>query len=303
MDMSWSQWQEVMMPKVKGSWNLHSVLTQKKQPLDFFFVASSIISVLDATGQANYLAANAVNEAFCRHRHGLGLPASILNICPVDDVGFVAENEHAAQSLHAQGLHAAGERELLQCLELSILQDQVSTHVQDSYSVSQLGPWSFSGQLIMGLHTGQKLDDPKCRVMWRRDRRMGVYHNGTSIDCAGAAAIKEDDMLQTLLSSLTAADVQQKLTSLATVKLFAEEIGNKVNEYLLRSDQAVDMESNLADMGLDSLLSVELGRWFKVVFGVRMTAIDIMASVTLKRLALATAKKLMQKYIKGKPDM
>lgn len=300
MDMSWAQWQEVMMPKVQGSLNLHSVLMQKKQPLDFFFVASSIISVLDATGQANYLAANAVNEAFCRHRHSLGLPASTLNICPIHDVGFVAENEHAAQSLQAQGLHAAGERELLQCLELSILQDQAPAQAQKRNGASRASPWSYPGQLIMGLHTGQKLDDPECRVMWRRDRRMGVYHNSASRASAGAAATTHDNMLQTLLSSWTAADALQQLKSEATIQLFAEEIGKKIHEYLLRPDQAVDLESKLADMGLDSLLSVELGRWFKIVFGVRLTAIDIMASVTLRRLALATAKKLIQRYTKGK---
>lgn len=300
MDLSWSQWQEVMTPKVQGSWNLHSVLTEKKQPLDFFFVASSIISLLDATGQANYLAANAVNEAFCRYRQSLGLSASVLNICPIDDVGFVAENKHAAQSLEAQGLRAAGERELLQCLELSILHCQVQTQAQTSNGVSPLSPWSNPGQLAMGLHTGQKLDDPNCRVMWRRDRRMGVYHNGTSLDSTGAASANQGSALQALLLSLTGTDAVKQLKSPETIKLLAEEIGKKVNEYLLRPDQAVDWESNLSDIGLDSLLSVELARWFKIVLGVSMSPINIMASVKLKKLAMVTAEKLGQKFIKGK---
>jgi len=80
LQISWTQWQRVMAPKADGAWNLHSVLSSQGITPDFFFVASSIVGVLDATGRANYVAANAVNQAFCQYRLGLGLPTSLLNI-------------------------------------------------------------------------------------------------------------------------------------------------------------------------------------------------------------------------------
>lgn len=73
--MSGSQWQSVIKPKSEGASNRHSVLLSQGHALDFF-VVTSIISVIGATGQSNYLEANAVNEAFCRYRLSLGLPGA-----------------------------------------------------------------------------------------------------------------------------------------------------------------------------------------------------------------------------------
>lgn len=293
MDMSWSQWQRVIEPKSEGAWNLHSVLLSQGHALDFFFVASSIISVLDATGQSNYLAANAVNEAFCRYRLSLGLPASVLNICPIDDVGFVAENEHATKSLEAQGLRGANEREFLECLELSILRCKTQPLGPAADGLAR-GPRSNPIQLIMGLHADQDLDDPKCRAIWRRDRRMGFYHNvGRRALAAGART--QDNALREFLASLTELNAKELLQAEATLDLFATEIGRKIQEYLLRPDEKIDTQARLSDMGVDSLLSVELARWFSSAFGIRMGVLEIVGSGILRRLAAATARKMIQK--------
>jgi hypothetical protein len=244
MDMSWSQWQDVISPKAHGAYNLHSVLQQKKQSLDFFFVASSIISVLEATGQANYLAANAVNEVFCRDRHSLGLPASVLNICPIVDVGFVAENEQAAKSLQAQGLHAAGEREFLECLELSLLQSLVPVPTLGPNGLPSPTCLAVPNQLVMGIHPYQDLEDPKCRVMWRRDRRMGAYHNSAAPSASAANCTQNEDELREVIATLSAADAKSQLQNPVTIEKLAREIGKKINEYLLRPDTAVQVESS-----------------------------------------------------------
>lgn len=293
MDMSWSQWQSVIKPKSEGAWNLHSVLLSQGHALDFFFVASSIISVLDATGQSNYLAANAVNEAFCRYRLSLGLPASVVNICPIDDVGFVAENEHATKSLEAQGLRGANEREFLECLELSILQSKTSAPGPQAMRLTN-GLRSNPFQLVMGLHVDQDLDDPKCRAMWRRDRRMGFYHNVGSRVLAPSAKTR-NNALQEFLASLTEKNTKELLQAETTLNLFATEIGRKIQDYLLRPDEKIDTQSKLSEMGVDSLLSVELARWFSGTFGIRMGVLEIVGSGTLRRLAAATARKMIQK--------
>ena len=117
--MGWSQWRDALAPKVDGTWNLHEAF--KAKSLDFFFLASSIITISDTLGQGNYVAANVFNESFCRYRHSLGLPASVLNIAAIRDVGFVAENPHAMRNMKAQGVYLPGEREFLDFFELSLL--------------------------------------------------------------------------------------------------------------------------------------------------------------------------------------
>jgi len=67
----------VLSPKVDGAWTLHRV-TQERQ-LDFFVMFSSLGSVLGAAGQANYAAANAFMDALAHLRARSGLPALVVN--------------------------------------------------------------------------------------------------------------------------------------------------------------------------------------------------------------------------------
>lgn len=124
---------------------------------------------------------------------------------------------------------------------------------------------------------------------------MGFYHNTRSKPSA-AATMSKGDALQDFLTSLTESSAVDVLRSEATTNLFVSEIGSKIYEYLLKPSEMIDPHVALPQMGLDSLLSVELSRWFKSAFGIRLSVIEIVGSGTLKRLALLTARKLSQKY-------
>jgi acyl carrier protein len=63
----------VLRPKVTGGWLLHRLL--QHDPLDFFVLFSSAGSVLGQPGQGNYAAANAFLDALAHHRRSRGLPA------------------------------------------------------------------------------------------------------------------------------------------------------------------------------------------------------------------------------------
>jgi len=103
LDTKWSEWQAVVGPKVRNIWNLHRAL--ENQSLDFFWLASSIITVVDQAGQGSYSDGCAFLEAFCQYRHSLNLPASVLNICPISGSEYVEENKAARKSLIAQSLY------------------------------------------------------------------------------------------------------------------------------------------------------------------------------------------------------
>jgi len=77
LQQDWERFARVMAPKIAGSWNLHS-LTQDL-PLDFFVLFSSASSILGSPGQANYAAANAFMDALAHLRRAQGLPALSVN--------------------------------------------------------------------------------------------------------------------------------------------------------------------------------------------------------------------------------
>ena len=161
IDMSHEEWVTANLPKADGTWNLHNALVE--QPSDVFFMSSSTVKVVNEPRQGNYNVANTFLEAFCHYRHSLGLPASVINICPIDDVGYVAENPAAQKSLKAQGSYFLQERESMDYLRLSPLNPRPPARQKDKGSSCQpskgLSSWENTAQIIMGLRTNLHPDD------------------------------------------------------------------------------------------------------------------------------------------------
>ncbi len=78
----------VLAPKVTGTLNLHELT--RGLPLDFFVLFSSASSLLGSPGQSNYAAANAFMDAFAHARRAQGLPAQSINWGGWAEVGMAA---------------------------------------------------------------------------------------------------------------------------------------------------------------------------------------------------------------------
>ena len=74
---SWERFLEALSPKLDGAWNLHRLT--EGLPLDFMLYYSSIASVFGWAGQGNYAAANAFLDALAHSRRSQGLPALSIN--------------------------------------------------------------------------------------------------------------------------------------------------------------------------------------------------------------------------------
>ncbi len=88
VNQDWDSFAEVFAPKVKGAWNLHT-LTHDLE-LDFFVLFSSVLSLVGARGQANYLAANAFLDSLAHYRRRRGKHAIAINWGPWSGVGMAA---------------------------------------------------------------------------------------------------------------------------------------------------------------------------------------------------------------------
>jgi acyl carrier protein len=102
LQQTWPKFARVLAPKVIGAWNLHQ-LTQS-EPLDFFVLFSSAASLLGNRGQANHAAANAFLDALALYRRAHGLPAQSMNWGYWSTVGAAAAVvQRETHRLAAQG--------------------------------------------------------------------------------------------------------------------------------------------------------------------------------------------------------
>lgn len=93
----------VFAPKVQGGWLLDTLT--RNDALDWFVLFSSVAAVLGSPGQSNHSAANAFLDVLAHERRQSGLPALSINWGPWTEVGAAADRG-LAERLKAQGLGA-----------------------------------------------------------------------------------------------------------------------------------------------------------------------------------------------------
>ncbi len=114
--LSWERFSKVMSPKVEGSWNLH-VLT-KNVPLDFFILFSSAASLFGNPGQSNHAAANSFMDSLAHHRKASGLHGLSINWGAWGDIGKAASlgsNTHSI--MKGSGINFMDPEQAMQAFE------------------------------------------------------------------------------------------------------------------------------------------------------------------------------------------
>ena len=89
LEQDWASFERVMAAKVRGAWILHSLTSQL--PLDYFVLFSSAASLLGSPAQGNYAAANSFLDALAHHRRSQQLPGLSINWGPWSQSGMAAK--------------------------------------------------------------------------------------------------------------------------------------------------------------------------------------------------------------------
>ncbi|MBD2252772.1 type I polyketide synthase [Nostoc parmelioides] len=116
----------VMNPKVTGAWNLHQ-LTQDI-PLDYFIMFSSAASLLGSPGQANHVAANTFLDALAQYRRHQGLPALSINWGVWSDIGAAAKRQVSNQ-MSSKGIGEITPDQGIDILEFLLTQSSIQVGV------------------------------------------------------------------------------------------------------------------------------------------------------------------------------
>jgi len=239
----------VLAPKVLGAANLHALTLDA--PLDFFVLYSSATTLFGNPGQGNYVAANGWLEALAQRRRAAGLPATCVRWGAIDDAGFLARNEKIKQALQGRmGGRALPAATALAALEQILLADRSGVGVLelDWKAISRFLPSAGS---------------PKFEFLAHRSSG-GEADDGQADDIAG--------MLQTLEPAALHARVVEMLKS-------------EVGEILRLPADRIDASGSIYDMGLDSLMGVELAVALEARFGIRLPVMALSESPTIEKLA------------------
>jgi myxalamid-type polyketide synthase MxaE and MxaD len=101
LQQTWDRFRRAMRAKVYGAWNLHCLT--RNRDLDFFVLFSSGAAFLGSSGQGNHASANAFMDALAHFRKAAGQPALTINWGAWSRIG-AANREGLAQRIQTKGL-------------------------------------------------------------------------------------------------------------------------------------------------------------------------------------------------------
>ena len=224
-DFGWERCASVLRPKVVGGWNLHRATASL--PLDFFVCFSSVAAMLGSPKQAAYAAANAAMEALMAHRRHRGLPGSSIAWGPWLEEGMAARmGERQLRSWSRMGIEPLSTAEALSWFDTFTAPGAVGS------GVFAMDWTTFIRRVPAGL------EPPVLRGIARRYRR-DMPPSGAWLECCRA--------LRTLPPT-----EHPDVVSRYVETMVAGALG--------RSDPAgIDIRAGFVDLGLDSLMAVDLG--------------------------------------------
>lgn len=288
---------------MQGTWNFEEALKKQEEPLDFFFLFSSVSGTAGQIGQANYAAGNSFMDAFVQYRQARGLACSTLAIGIMEDVGFLARERHLLEALRATSLHFLHEQDLLDSLDL-ILGQRASpemptaansdTEAETGTFAKLIKGYTNNSHVVVGLRSKLPLLSPMNRTGWKKSPRLLVYRNIENKEEVGTGLAAADGDLKEFLSSCGKAP--ELLEDAATAGFLAHEIGATLFKFMMRSDESPDLTASLASAGVDSLVSIELRNWFRQKVGVSFTVVEIVGAASIEDLGRMTAAKLADKH-------
>jgi NADPH:quinone reductase-like Zn-dependent oxidoreductase/trans-aconitate methyltransferase/acyl carrier protein len=239
----------VLRPKIVGAWNLHRLT--EGIPLDFFVVYSSATTLIGNPGQANYVAANLFLDSLASMRRGQGLPALSVAWGSIEDVGYLARHTEIRSLIEERiSMQSFTSTQALGVLERLLLA-----------GADRVAPVGFNWPKTLGALPSAK--SPKFDVV-RAQGAMDTADSGEASEVRSLLAeLPEDERIDVV------------------IQLLAEQVSK-----VLRTTVAkLDVNKSLLDMGVDSLMGVEMKMVIDKQFGVDLPAMELMGGASIARIA------------------
>ncbi|PTB51813.1 hypothetical protein M431DRAFT_19014 [Trichoderma harzianum CBS 226.95] len=257
LQLSHDDWFAAARPKVDGAINLHQAL--EHCDLDFFTLFSSISYV--------------------------GLPAGVVNVGVVDDIGYVVENPALLEQFRAHNFYTMGKTELLDALAYTLSHQHPAASSSDDGFVNP-------AELTIGLKSTKPFSDPNNRSIWKRDRRMAQAHLQDPGATSGASTGSEDfgQFMKSVNANPSLLDTPSNLDFLTA------QIGTCIYNLMSRDVKDLDLSLNLTQLGVDSLVAIEIRNWWRRTLGVNVSVLEFMGAGSIENLGKLAAKGIKEAH-------
>jgi acyl carrier protein len=239
--------------------------------LDFFVMLSSISSLLGNVGQANYAAANAFLDQFAHYRRSLGLPAMTVNWGALAEVGVAARDRVVEKMLAAAGIRSLPVSQALAALERLLERNPTQIGIFDL----NWQKWAAVVPELAGLPIFKEVIAERSKSQSER---------------ALTPAMR-------LRCKLLLLEPQERHSYIQFV------VAEALASVLHLPVSQIGVDSQIAQLGLDSLMTVELTTRLQGDYGVEISAVALLKGGTISSIAAQLIAKLEPELAKAElPD-
>jgi len=247
---SWEHFVTVLHPKTIGAWNLHQLTLGF--PLDFFVCFSSLSSVIGSPGQSSYAAGNSFLDGLAHYRRALGLPALTINWGPWDSSGMAFRSKAGVVTRFE--------------------------HFGIPFMIPVVALKAFGS--LLSYASGQVV--------------VVAINLGTFLNTFPGAS--DRSLFQDLLKESSVSSFANRHRLIARINethidgqkvILAEHISSEAKSTLgWPATMDIDPGANLVDLGLDSLMSVELRNRLSESLGLRLPSTVVLEHPSINALVL-----------------
>jgi len=245
----------VLAPKALGAFNLHRGLLQAGITVDWFVLFSSVAAITGTVPQTAYAAANATLDALAQYRRSLGLAATAVNWGALSGGGMAEASDEVARYLALMGFKTTPMERACEYLDAALA-------LQATQPVVCEIDWDSWG---------------RAHAASASVRRFAELVNAAR---AGSRAGNE------VMAQLAA------LPAEARVEALSDLLAGHIASVMGIPAESVDRQTPLPELGMDSLMAVELNLRVTTALGVEVPALEFTRGGGLNALAARLLRRM-----------
>ncbi|KAI0450031.1 hypothetical protein F5B21DRAFT_529364 [Xylaria acuta] len=267
-NMVWEDFKKVLKPKVQGSRNLDELFYSTD--LEFFILFSSLASIVGNKGQSNYGAANMFMTSLAHQRRKRGVAASVIHIAMLLGVGYISRfGDKFQDQLKKDRIMALSEIDFHDLFAEAILTGRPELH-QDV-------------EIITGIRKDTE-------ASWSVQPRFSAYINKRT-SARETRQQKSGGDVRSILAGMANGD--------EAVGILIEEFSKTLQNMLQINADKIDKRSPLMNLGVDSLVAVQVRTWFLKELNVDVPVLRVLSDASVQDICKEAFAKLHMEKARG----